>query len=94
MKEFPGFDLPEPARSGQLSIADIGTDLSDVTFTVLDFETTGADRAGGNVTEIGAVRVRGGRIDGEFQTLVNPAGQAISPFVQRLTGISLSLIHI
>ncbi len=92
MKEFPGFDLPEPARSGQLSIADIGTDLSDVTFTVLDFETTGADRGGGNVTEIGAVRVRGGRIDGEFQTLVNPAGQAISPFVQRLTGISNSMV--
>lgn len=92
MKEFPGFDLPEPARSGQLSISDIGTDLSDVTFTVLDFETTGSDRAGGNVTEIGAVRVRGGTTDGEFQSLVNPAGQVISPFVQRLTGISNSMV--
>lgn len=92
MKEFPGFDLPEPVRSGQLNIADIGTDLSDVTFTVLDFETTGSDRSGGNVTEIGAVRMRGGAVDGEFQTLVNPAGQVVSPFVQRLTGITNSMV--
>lgn len=92
MKEFPGFDLPESTSSGQLTLADIGTDLGTVTFTVLDFETTGSSRNGGRVTEIGAVRMRGGAVDGEFQTLVNPEGEAISPFVEKLTGITNSMV--
>jgi DNA polymerase-3 subunit epsilon len=39
------------------------------------------------ITEIGAVKVRGGEVLGEFQTLVNP-GVGIPPFVAVLTGIT------
>ena len=52
---------------------ELGTPLSAVTFVVVDLETTGGSpgrRA--RITEIGAVKVRGGEVLGEFQTLVNP----------------------
>ena len=39
------------------------------------------------ITEIGAVKVRGGELLGEFQTLVNPA-EPIPPFIAVLTGIT------
>ena len=43
------------------------------------------------ITEIGAVKVRGGEVLGEFQTLVNPH-QAIPPFIAVLTGITDSMV--
>ena len=39
------------------------------------------------ITEIGAVKVRGGEVLGEFQTLVNPRTE-IPPFIAVLTGIT------
>lgn len=71
----------------QLSLDDLGTPLRDVTFVVVDLETTGGAPADAGITEIGAVKVRGGEVLGEFQTLVNP-GTAIPPFVAALTGIT------
>lgn len=71
----------------QRSFDDLGTPLVDVTFCVLDIETTGSDRGGDGITEIGAVKVRGGEQLGTFGTLVNP-GRAIAPAVVVLTGIS------
>ncbi len=43
------------------------------------------------VTEIGAVKVRGGVVLGEFQTLVNPCAP-IPPFIAVLTGITDSMV--
>ena len=43
------------------------------------------------ITEVGAVKVRGGEVLGEFQTLVNPH-QAIPPFIAVLTGITDSMV--
>ena len=44
------------------------------TFVVVDLETTGGSAAAGSaITEIGAVKVRGGEVLGEFQTLVDPS---------------------
>ena len=43
------------------------------------------------ITEIGAVKVRGGEVLGEFQTLVNPHTE-IPPFIAVLTGISNSMV--
>ena len=43
------------------------------------------------ITEIGAVKVRGGEILGEFQTLVNPHTE-IPAFIAVLTGISNSMV--
>ena len=59
---------------------------------VVDLETTGGSAAGDAITEIGAVKVRGGEVLGEFQTLVNP-GSAIPPFVSVLTGITDSMVR-
>ena len=71
----------------QLSLDDLGTPLRDVTFVVVDLETTGGKPVDAGITEIGAVKVRGGEVLGEFQTLVNP-GVAIPPFIAALTGIT------
>src|SRR6476661_10683675 len=66
--------------SAQMSFDELGRPLRDVTFCVVDLETTGGSAAAGSmITEIGAVKVRGGEVLGEFQTLVNPH-QAIPPF--------------
>ena len=72
----------------QRSFDELGRPLRDVTFCVVDLETTGGSAAGGSmITEIGAVKVRGGEVLGEFQTLVNPH-HAIPPFIALLTGIT------
>jgi DNA polymerase III subunit epsilon len=70
---------------------DLGTALSGVTFVVVDLETTGGSAAESQITEIGAVRVRGGEVLGEFQTLVNP-GAPIPAFIQVLTGITDAMV--
>ncbi len=59
---------------------------------MVDLETTGGSPAGGSmITEIGAVKVRGGEVLGEFQTLVNPHS-AIPPFIEVLTGIKNTMV--
>ena len=65
--------------------------LHRVTFVVVDLETTGGSPADCEITEIGAVKVCGGEVLGEFQTLVNP-GAAIPPFISVLTGITDSMV--
>jgi len=62
--------------------------LIDVPFVVFDLETSGsAPSMGAAVTEIGAVKVLGGKVIGEFQTFVNP-GHYLSDFITSLTGIT------
>ncbi|HVR32857.1 MAG TPA: DEDD exonuclease domain-containing protein [Acidimicrobiia bacterium] len=77
--------------AAQRSFDDLGTPLHDVTFCVLDLETTGGSTADCFITEIGAVKVRGGEVLGSFQTLVDP-GAAIPPSIVLLTGISQSMV--
>ncbi len=75
-----------------MSFDELGRPLRDITFCVVDLETTGASVQGGAmITEIGAVKVRGGEVLGEFQTLVNPHAQ-IPPFIAVLTGITNSMV--
>jgi DNA polymerase-3 subunit epsilon len=62
-----------------------------VTFVVVDLETTGGSPDGGGITEIGAVKVRGGERLGELGTLVNP-GEPIPPFITVLTGITEAMV--
>ncbi|HET8717424.1 MAG TPA: DEDD exonuclease domain-containing protein, partial [Nocardioidaceae bacterium] len=85
---------PSPAGrwESQRSFDELGRSLREVTFCVVDLETTGGSAQGGSmITEIGAVKVRGGEVLGEFQTLVNPA-QAIPAFIAVLTGITDSMV--
>ncbi|MFK5689033.1 DEDD exonuclease domain-containing protein [Ornithinimicrobium sp. LYQ92] len=75
----------------QETFEDLGTSLSDVTFVVVDLETTGGSPSGSQITEIGAVKVRGGEVLGEFQTLVRPS-TPIPPFISVLTGITNAMV--
>ncbi|MBI2237218.1 MAG: DEDD exonuclease domain-containing protein, partial [Actinobacteria bacterium] len=63
-----------------------GVPLHEVAFCVVDLETTGGSPTDSRITEIGAVKYRGGQRLGTFQALVNPR-QPIPPFITHLTGI-------
>lgn len=75
----------------QLGLDEVGTPLREVTFVVVDLETTGGSPASSEITEIGAVKVRGGEVIGEFHTLVNP-GVPIPPMITVLTGITTAMV--
>jgi len=79
------------AAGVQGTFDELGTPLREVTFVVVDLETTGGSPAGARITEIGAVKVRGGEVLGEFHTLVNPGGP-IPPFIAVLTGITDAMV--
>ncbi|SLL98359.1 MULTISPECIES: DEDD exonuclease domain-containing protein [unclassified Actinoplanes] len=74
------------------SVDPAAVSLADTTFVVLDLETTGGAPDGGGITEIGAVKVRGGVPIGEFGTLVNP-GEPLPPFITVLTGITEAMLR-
>jgi DNA polymerase III subunit epsilon len=83
---------------GQLSFSDVDPfadpPLRDTTFVVVDLETTGGRPSGDthdSITEIGAVKVRGGEVLGEFATLVDP-GRNIPPQIVTLTGITSAMV--
>ena len=75
----------------QTSLDELDEPLRLTTFTVVDLETTGGSAAADAITEVGAVRVCGGQVQGEFQTLVDP-GVPITPFVSVLTGITDAMV--
>jgi len=79
------------ALAVQRSFDDLGTPLSEVTFVVLDVETTGGSPATSSLTEVAAARYRGGEMLGTFQTLVKP-DERIPPFITALTGISDAMV--
>ena len=83
--------MSSPPVAVQATFDELGTPLHEVTFVVVDLETTGGSPQSCEITEIGAVKVRGGVRLGEFQTLVNP-GVAIPPFISVLTGISNAMV--
>jgi DNA polymerase-3 subunit epsilon len=60
--------------------------LSEVEFVVVDLETTGGSPVDSRITEIGAVKLRGGERTGMFETLVNP-GVPVPRQITHLTGI-------
>jgi DNA polymerase-3 subunit epsilon len=65
--------------------------LHDVEFCIIDLETTGGSHEYHSITEIGAVKYRGGIEIDRFTTLVNP-GCAIPPFITVLTGITNTMV--
>ena len=75
----------------QASFDDLSTPLFDVTFCVLDLETTGGSAASCEITEIGAVKYRGGEPIGSFHTLIDP-GSPIPPSITILTGITHAMV--
>ncbi len=88
---LPGIGATTPGAPVQPTLDDLGTPLWDVTFVVVDLETTGGTAGVDAITEIGAVKVRGGEVLGEFQTLVNP-GTPVPAFISTLTGITTGMV--
>jgi len=70
----------------QASFDDV-TALVDTTFVVLDLETTGLSPDRDRITEVGAVRARGGEVHAELRTFVHP-GVPIPAAVTAITGIT------
>lgn len=60
-------------------------------YVVVDVETTGGNPQWNRVTEIGAVKVRNGRIIDEWSTLLNP-GRRIPRTIVSLTGITDEMV--
>ena len=83
--------LPAPGAAIQPGLDEIGEPLSAVTFVTVDLETTGGSPRTSAITEIGAVKTRGGEVIGEFQTLVDP-GMPIPPMIVALTGITDAMV--
>jgi DNA polymerase-3 subunit epsilon len=85
----------EPIRIDDLdregAPADLATSLSEVTFVVLDLETTGGSPAADRITEIGALKLRGGELLSRLETFVNP-GVPLPPFITLLTGITEAMV--
>lgn len=90
-----GTEYVQPTLAGLGRATGDGVDpelpLYATTFVVVDLETTGGAPDGGGITEIGAVKVRGGEELGVFATLVNP-GVPIPPFITVLTGITQAML--
>src|SRR3990172_7815408 len=61
------------------------------TLVALDLETTGLDAERDAIIEIGAIKFKGERVEGELSTLINP-GRKIPPFVTQLTGITDAMV--
>ncbi|MEZ5161967.1 MAG: exonuclease domain-containing protein [Marmoricola sp.] len=75
-----------------MTFEELGQSLHDITFVVVDLETTGGSASkGAMITEVGAVKVRGGEVLAEFQTLVNPQSQ-VPAFITGLTGITNEMV--
>ena len=70
---------------------DLRAPLFEVTFAVIDLETTGCSPFESAITEVGAAKYRGGACLGTLQTLVDP-GQGIPPAVTWLTGITEAMV--
>lgn len=60
-------------------------------FSIIDIETTGANRDGQRIIEIGIINFDGHEVEETFSTLINPE-KPISYQIQRLTGIDNEMV--
>jgi len=65
--------------------------LDEITFAVVDTETTGLRPGSDRVIELAVVYIRGGEVIDTFHSLVNP-GCRISPFIINFTGITHEML--
>lgn len=60
-------------------------------YVVVDIETTGGSADWHRITEIGALKLKNGKVTGTFESLINPA-RPIPRNITRLTGINDSMV--
>lgn len=70
---------------------EIGARLSEITFVVLDLETTGFAPDRDRIIEVGATKIRGGEHLATFQRLVHP-GVVVPAAITELTGITDAML--
>ena len=79
-----------PRHTAASSVADR---LADLSYVVVDVETTGGQPYGADrITEIAAVIVHGGEIKRVYETLVNPQ-RPIPPMVTSITNITWNMVR-
>jgi DNA polymerase-3 subunit epsilon len=80
------------ARRGRTASAVSDDQLRELSYVVVDTETTGGRSwLNDRITEIAAVVVRGGEIVEVYETLVNPQ-RSIPPFITALTNITWDMV--
>lgn len=88
--------FPEPATTIKISSVfdDFGTlpdELTSCEYVVFDLETTGLDVMNNGITEIGAVKIKGGKVTEQFTTLVKP-DYPITQEIVDITGITNEMV--
>lgn len=66
-------------------------EIEEITFTVFDFETTGLNSYSDEIIEIGAVKLKGGKVVEEFGSFIKP-NKEIPPKITELTGINNDMV--
>lgn len=82
---------PQPTMDASPLHSLLSVPLREVPFVVFDLETTGGTPEGSEITEIGAVRLRGGEVTGELATLVRP-DFPVPAEITTLTGITNEMV--
>lgn len=89
----PRFSVDAGGTWSLQGAARLGDVLSDLSFAVVDVETTGGGpHRGHRMTEIAIVHVDRGEIVDEFTSLLNP-GRSIPPMISSLTGITAEMVE-
>ena len=88
--------FPSPATTVKIksvfdTAEELPAELVSKEYVVFDIETTGLDLMSNGITEIGAVKIKGGKISEQFTTLVKP-DYHISDEIVKLTGISDAMV--
>ncbi len=66
-------------------------ELTEKVYVVFDLETTGLDLMNNGITEIGAVKIKDGKISEQFTTLIKP-DYPITEEITRITGITEEMV--
>ncbi len=88
--------FPAPAKTVKIkSVFDMNEvlpeELTQKTYVVFDLETTGLDFMNNGITEIGAVKIKGGIISEEFSSLVKPDYKITKENIE-ITGITEEMV--
>ncbi len=83
--------LPLYFSEDQVFLKTLTTPLSEQTFCVVDIETSAGNPRSGQIIEIGALKVRNGKIIEKYESLVNT--YTIPHTIQELTGITPQMTH-
>ncbi len=89
--------FPEPAREVVkvvdvfANIEDLPQELTQNEYVVFELETTGTDVNNNGITEIGAVKLKDGKVIEQFTTLVKP-DYPITEEIVKITGITTEMV--